>query len=62
MHECVETFQEWAFPSLNSAYEYARAPGGAIREITDAATGDPVLANKSIVYKGYSLKERTSRH
>ena len=31
MHECVETFREWASSNLNSAYDYARAPDGAIR-------------------------------
>ena len=48
--------------SLNSAYDFARAPDSAIRGILDAAIGPPVLSNKALVYRGYALKDKPGRN
>ena len=48
--------------SLNSAYDFARAPDSAIRGILDADIRKPVLSNKALVYRGYALKDKPGRN
>ena len=53
LRECVGDFRDWSASSLNSAYDYSRAPTETFRNLLQGELVAPTIQKKLLVSNGY---------